>query len=52
MPYLNTRRQHGIFARKISRYFTCRKAKRMYNEISREMDFFENRFLKSRINHT
>ncbi|MBI5144243.1 MAG: hypothetical protein HZA30_04170 [Candidatus Omnitrophica bacterium] len=51
MPYLSTRRLHGAIGKKVSRYFMYRKAKRMYNDINREMTFFESRFLKSRLNH-
>lgn len=51
MPYLATRRLHGIFGKKVSKFLVYRKAKRMYNEINREMEVFESRFLKSRLNH-
>jgi len=49
MPYIATRRLYHIFGRKIAKYLTCRKAKRLYNEINRDMTFFESRFLKSRL---
>lgn len=52
MPYLNTRRSHHMLGKKVSKYFIYRKAKRMFNDINREMAFFESRFLKSRLNHT
>jgi hypothetical protein len=51
MPYTATRRLHNVFGRKISRYFACRRAKKLYNEINRDMAFFESRFMKSRPNH-
>lgn len=51
MPYLNTRRLHNVFAKKVSKYFSYRRAKKLYNEISRDMEFLEARFLKSRLNH-
>ncbi len=51
MPHLLTRRLYNIFGRKVARYFYYRKAKRLYNEIAREMSFFEARFLKSRLHH-
>lgn len=51
MPYLNTRRLHNVFGKKISKYFMYRKAKRLFNEINRDMGIFESRFLKSAANH-
>lgn len=51
MPYVVTRRLYNVFGKKISRYFSYKKAKRMYNEISRDMAFFESKFLKSRLSH-
>ena len=51
MPYTTTRRLHNTLGKKISRYFSYWKAKRLYNEISREMAFFEARFLKARFHH-
>jgi len=51
MPYIVTRRLYSIFGKKVSKYFTYKKAKRLYNEISRDMDFFEAKFLKSRLHH-
>lgn len=52
MPYITTRRLHGAaLGKKISRYFNYKKAKRMFSEINREMDFLESRFVKSRLNH-
>jgi hypothetical protein len=52
MPYLQTRRQHGIFGKKVSRFLSYRRAKRLYRAISRDMDFLESRFLRSRLGHT
>jgi hypothetical protein len=51
MPYLATRRLHDTFGRKVSRYMSYRKAKKMYNEITREMTLLEARYLKSRMSH-
>ena len=51
MPYASTRSLYNVFGRKIARYMTYRKAKKLYNEISRGMSVFESRFLKSRLNH-
>ena len=51
MPYLATRRLHDTFGKKVSRYMSYRKAKKLYNEITREMTFFEARYLKSRMSH-
>ena len=51
MPYTATRRLHNVFSKKVVRYFSYKKAKRMFNEINREMDVFESRFLKSRLSH-
>lgn len=51
MPYINTRRFHNIFGKKVSKILMYKKAKRMFNEINRDMAFFESRFLKSRLNH-
>jgi len=51
MPHLTTRRLYHVFGRKICRYFSYRKARRLYNEINKDMSFFEARFLKSRLHH-
>lgn len=51
MPYLSTRRLHHIFGKKISKFLTYKKAKRLCSEINRDMAFFESRFLKYRVNH-
>ena len=48
MPYIATRRLHNILGKKIWKYLSYKKAKRMYNEINRDLAFFESRFLKSR----
>jgi len=37
--------------RKMSKYMMYRKAKRMYNEIARDMAAVEARFTRSRLNH-
>jgi hypothetical protein len=49
MPYTITRRQHNVFGRKVSRFFGYRKAKRLYNEINRDMASIETRFIRSRL---
>jgi len=51
MPYLATRRLYNIFGKKVARYFSFKKAKRLCNEINRDMAFFESRYIKSRLNH-
>jgi hypothetical protein len=51
MPYTVTRRLYSVFGRKISKFLSYKKAKRMYNEINRDMSFLEARFLKSRVHH-
>jgi hypothetical protein len=51
MPYLSTRRSYNIFGKKVSKYLSYRKAKRLCNEINRDMAFFESRYIKSRMNH-
>jgi len=51
MPYLNTRRLHNVFSKKVSKYFSYRRAKKLYNAISRDVDALEARFLKSRLNN-
>ncbi|MDD5136494.1 MAG: hypothetical protein PHX20_06305 [Candidatus Omnitrophica bacterium] len=52
MPYIATRRLHDTFGKKVSRYLSYRKAKRMYNGINRSMMLFEARYLKSKMSHT
>lgn len=52
MPYTVTRRSHDTFGKKVSRFLSYKKAKKMCNEISRDMAFFEARYLKSRLHHT
>lgn len=49
MPYSATRRLYNVFGRKISRFFGYRKAKRLYNEINRDMTSVESRFIRSRM---
>lgn len=51
MPYASTRRLYNVFGKKIVRYMAYRKAKRLYNEINRDMTMFESRFIRSRLNH-
>ena len=50
MPYLATRRLYNTFGKKVSRYFGYKKAKRMFNMITRDVSFLEARFLRSRMN--
>ena len=51
MPYQVTRRVYGNLGKRVCRYFNYKRAKRLCSEISRDIDIFENRFLKSRVNH-
>ena len=51
MPYANTRRLYHVFGKKVSKYFMYKKAKKMYNEINRDMSTFEAKFLRTRFNH-
>ncbi len=51
MPYTATRRLYHMFGRKVSKYVMYKKAKRMCNEINRNMSLLESRFLKSRLHH-
>jgi hypothetical protein len=51
MPYTATRRLYHMFGRKVSKYIMYKKAKRMCNEIHRNMSLLESRFLKSRLHH-
>lgn len=50
MPYISTRRLYHI-GRKISKYFLYKKAKRLYNEISRDLEYVESKVLKARNGH-
>lgn len=51
MPYLTTRRLHNTFGKKVSRYLSYRKAKRLCNEINRGVMLLEARYLKSKMSH-
>ncbi len=51
MPYMATRRLYSVIGKKLSKYFTYRKAKRLCNEINRDMAFFESKYLKDRLHH-
>ena len=51
MPYIATRRLHDTFAKKVSRYMSYKKAKKMYNEITRNMMLLEARYLRSKMSH-
>ena len=52
MPYLATRRLYNVIGKKVSKFITYRRAKRLYNEINRDMAFFESKYLKARLHHT
>ncbi len=51
MPYTATRRLYHIVGKKISKYLSYRKAKRIYNEINRDMAAVELRFVRSKLHH-
>jgi len=50
MPYSATRRLYSVVGKKVSRFFGYRKAKRLYNEINKDMTSVETRFIRSRMN--
>jgi hypothetical protein len=52
MPYIATRRLYNVIGKKVSRILGYRKAKKMCNEINRDMSFFESRFLRLRMNRS
>ena len=52
MPYLATRRLYNVVGKKVSKFIAYRRAKRLYNEINRDMAFFESKYLKARLHHT
>ncbi|GEM_PF-1239347 len=52
MTPVNTRTSHGIAGKRISRFLDYRKARRLCNDISRDISSIEARFLKSRLHHT
>lgn len=49
MPYIATRRLYNVVGKKVSRFFEYRKAKKLYNEINRDMTSVESRFIRSRL---
>lgn len=51
MPYSQTRSFYGILGRRISRYLAYRRAKKMFSDINRALNFFEIKFIKSRLHH-
>jgi hypothetical protein len=51
MPYTATRRFYDAFGKRVSKFITYRRAKRLYNEINRDMAFFESRYMKNRPHH-
>ena len=48
MPYASTRRHHGIFARKVSKYLMYRRARRLFSQIIRGISAVESRMLRQR----
>ncbi len=51
MPYISTRRNNNVFARKISRFMMYRRAKRLFAEINRDMSAVEERMMRRRLIH-
>jgi len=51
MPYTSTRRLYSIFNRKASRYFMYKRARKLFNEIIRDISAVESRMLKVRGGH-
>lgn len=51
MPNTGANRSQSSLGRRLARFLNYRRAKRLYNEINREMAFFESRYLKSRLHH-
>lgn len=49
MPYTATRRLYNVVGKKVSRFFGYRKAKKLYNEINRDLTSVEARFIRSRL---
>jgi len=49
MPYLATRRLYHVIGKKVSKFVAYRRAKRLYNEINRDMAFFESKYLRNRM---
>lgn len=49
MPYITTRRLHNAFGKKVSRYLSYKKAKKMCHEINRGMVLLEARYLRSKM---
>ena len=49
MPYIATRRLYNVVGKKVSRFFEYKKAKKLYNEINRDMTSVESRFIRSRL---
>jgi hypothetical protein len=52
MPYLTTRRLYNVIGKKLSKFIAYRRAKRLFNEINRDMAFFESKYMKARLSHT
>jgi len=52
MPYTATRRLYNVVGKKVSRFFCYRKAKKLYNEINRDMTSVEARFIRSRMHQS
>ncbi len=51
MPNNASNRLQNSISRKLEKFLVCRRAKRLCNEISREMAFFESKFVKPRLHH-
>ena len=49
MPYLATRRLHDTFGKKVSRYMSYKKAKKLCNEINRGIMSIEARYMRSKM---
>ncbi len=51
MPNNDSNRFQDSIGRKLAKFLICRRAKRLCGEISRDMSFFETRFLKPKPHH-
>jgi hypothetical protein len=52
MPYTATRRLYNVIGKKVSKFLTYRRAKKLCNEINKDMAFFESKYMKSRMHHS
>jgi len=48
MPHTSTRRNNNIFSRKIMKYLTYRRAKKLFGEINRDISAVESRIMRQR----